>query len=26
VADLLEGQFIVLRKGKKNYTLVKVLG
>jgi tyrosyl-tRNA synthetase len=25
-ADMLEGQFIILRKGKKNYTLVKVLG
>ncbi len=25
-SDLLEGRFIVLRKGKKNYTLVKVLG
>jgi len=24
--DALEGQFMVLRKGKKNYTLVKVLG
>ncbi|GAP12576.1 tyrosyl-tRNA synthetase [Longilinea arvoryzae] len=26
LTDLLEGQFIVLRKGKKNYTLVKVIG
>ncbi|MEN6522265.1 MAG: tyrosine--tRNA ligase [Anaerolineaceae bacterium] len=25
-ADMLEGQFIILRKGKKNYTLVKILG
>jgi tyrosyl-tRNA synthetase len=25
-ADILEGQFIILRKGKKNYTLIKVLG
>jgi tyrosyl-tRNA synthetase len=25
-ADALEGRFIVLRKGRKNYTLVKVLG
>ena len=26
LGDMLEGQFIVLRKGKKNYTLVKVIG
>lgn len=26
VDDALEGRFLVLRKGKKNYTLVKVLG
>ncbi|MBP8857666.1 MAG: tyrosine--tRNA ligase [Anaerolineaceae bacterium] len=26
VSDLLEGQFIILRKGKKNYALVKVAG
>ena len=26
VSDLLEGQYIILRKGKKNYTLVKVTG
>ncbi len=26
VSDLLEGQYIILRKGKKNYTLVKVNG
>lgn len=26
VEDALEGRFLVLRKGKKNYTLVKVLG
>ncbi|HQP08610.1 MAG TPA: S4 domain-containing protein, partial [Anaerolineaceae bacterium] len=26
VSDLLEGQFIILRKGKKNYALVKVVG
>jgi tyrosyl-tRNA synthetase len=26
LGDLLEGRFIVLRKGKKNYTLVKVIG
>jgi tyrosyl-tRNA synthetase len=26
VSDLLEGQYIILRKGKKNYTLVKVAG
>ncbi len=25
-ADMLEGQFIILRKGKKNYTLVKIQG
>ncbi len=24
--DMLEGQFIILRKGKKNYTLVKIVG
>jgi tyrosyl-tRNA synthetase len=24
--DMLEGQFVLLRKGRKNYTLVKVLG
>lgn len=26
LGDVLEGQFIVLRKGKKNYTLVRVIG
>ena len=26
LSDMLAGQFIVLRKGKKNYTLVKVIG
>ena len=26
LGDMLAGQFIVLRKGKKNYTLVKVIG
>ena len=26
VSDLLEGQYIILRKGKKDYTLVKVTG
>ncbi len=26
LGDTLEGQFVVLRKGRKNYTLVKVLG